>query len=163
MKKQVVLTLSDKNDKLNTIVTKYYKKWKNDNYIDEYNKEYLDYYMAENEINAKTKAELLSKNYVYGYVENIPFESKVNGELAGIAGEYVNRLSRLSGINFTLKKYNSKKALKEAIIKSRQQDKKENVYQEFIDSVDELNEEQPEKFIAGVPSDFGEEQSKKSL
>ena len=34
MKKQVVLTLSDKNDKLNTIVTKYYKKWKNDNYID---------------------------------------------------------------------------------------------------------------------------------
>ena len=117
MKKQVVLTLSDKNDKLNTIVTKYYKKWKNDNYIDEYNKEYLDYYMAENEINAKTKAELLSKNYVYGYVENIPFESKVNGELAGIAGEYVNRLSRLSGINFTLKKYNSKKALKEAIDK----------------------------------------------
>ena len=117
MKKQVVLTLSDKNDKLNTIVTKYYKKWKNDNYIDEYNKEYLDYYMSENEINAKTKAELLSKNYVYGYVENIPFESKVNGELAGIAGEYVNRLSRLSGINFTLKKYNSKKALKEAIDK----------------------------------------------
>ena len=117
MKKQVVLTLSDNNDKLNTIVSKYYKKWKNDNYIDEYNKEYLDYYMAENEVNAKTKAELLSKNYVYGYVENIPFESKVNGELAGIAGEYVNRLSRLSGINFTLKKYNSKKALKEAIDK----------------------------------------------
>ena len=117
MKKQVVLTLSDNNDKLNTIVSKYYKKWKNDNYIDEYNKEYLDYYMAENEVNAKTKAELLSKNYVYGYVENIPFESKVNGELAGIAGEYVNRLSRLSGINFTLKKYSTKKALKEAIDK----------------------------------------------
>ena len=117
MKKQVVLTLSDNNDKLNTIVSKYYKKWKNDNYINEYNKEYLDYYMAENEVNAKTKAELLSKNYVYGYVENIPFESKVNGELAGIAGEYVNRLSRLSGINFTLKKYSTKKALKEAIDK----------------------------------------------
>ena len=115
MKKQVVLTLSKDNKELNTIVRKYYKKWKLTKYVKEYNKEYLNYYVNNNNLSAKTKAELISKNYVYGYVENEPYEVKVNGKIAGIAGEYIDRASRLSGINFKLKKYPSKKELKEAI------------------------------------------------
>ena len=117
MKKQVVLTLSDENDKLNTIIEKYFEKWKNSRYVDEYNQAYLDYYVKENDINAKTKADLISKNYVYGYVENIPYEVEVDGKIAGIAGEYINRISRLTDISFNFKKYPSKEALKKAIDK----------------------------------------------
>lgn len=115
MNKQIVLTLSDNNDKLNVIVKKYYTKWKNTKYINEYNKEYLNYYINKNNLSAKTKAELISKNYTYGYVDNYPYESKIKGNIAGIAGEYIERASRLSGINFKLKKFSSKKELKEAI------------------------------------------------
>ena len=116
MSKQIVISLgSDK--KLNAIVTKYYNKWRQTNYIKEYNDAYLDYYMKKNELDAKTKAKLVSKNYVYGYVENPPYEQKVNNKVAGIAGEYIDRISRLADINFKYKKYPSKKALKKAIEK----------------------------------------------
>ena len=118
MKKQVVLTLSTDNYKLNTIFKKYYEKWKDSKYVNEYNKAYLDYYMKENNISSKTKADLISKNYVYGYVENSPYEVEINGKIAGIAGEYINRIERLMDIDFTFKKYPSKEALKKAIKKN---------------------------------------------
>ena len=117
LKKQIVLTLSDNNKELNTIVTKYYNKWKQTKYIKEYNDAYLNYYLDKNKLDAKTKVQLISKNYVYGYVENLPYESKVNGKVAGIAGEYIDRISRLAGINFKYRKFSSKKALQKAIDK----------------------------------------------
>ena len=115
MKKQIVLTLSDENEELNKIVVKYYNKWKQTNYIKEYNEQYLDYYVDKNEISAKEKSALVSKNYVYGYVENHPYEVNVNGKVSGIAGEYIDRISRLTDINFKYKKYKNKEELKKAI------------------------------------------------
>ncbi|MBQ2640333.1 MAG: GGDEF domain-containing protein [Bacilli bacterium] len=117
LSKKVVLTLSEDNKELNQIVKKYYNKWKLTKYVEEYNTEYLNYYMDENNLSAKTKASLISKNYVYGYVENIPYEVKVNGRAAGIAGEYINRISRLTDISFKYKKYRTKKDLEKAIDK----------------------------------------------
>lgn len=118
MKKQVVLTLASDNYKLNTIIKSYYKKWKDSQYVNEYNEAYLDYYMKENNISSKTKADLISKNYVYGYVENSPYEVEIDGKIAGIAGEYINRIERLMDISFTFKKYPSKEALEKAIKKN---------------------------------------------
>ena len=117
LKKQVVITLDEKNKTLNTIVKKYYKKWKQTRFVKEYNDEYLNYYLNSNDLDAKTKANLVSKKYVYGYVENLPYEKKVNGKVAGIAGEYVDRLSRLADISFKYKKYNNQKALERAVDK----------------------------------------------
>ena len=117
MQKKIVLTLSKNNNELNEIVTKYYNKWRQTNYVDEYNDAYLDYYLNANELDAETKAELISKNYTYGYVENPPYEQMVNGEVAGIAGEYVARMSRLSGINFKYQEYETVEDLKKAVDK----------------------------------------------
>ena len=117
LKKQIVLTLSNDNNELNNIVTKYYNKWRQTKYVSEYNDEYLNYYLTNNKIDAKTKAKLISKNYVYGYVENVPYEKKVNGKVAGIAGEYIDRIARLADINFEYKKYPSLKDLEKAIDK----------------------------------------------
>ena len=115
MTKQIVLTLSKDNDDLNNIVTKYYRKWKAINFIDEYDSEYFDYYLKKNNLSSKDKASLISKTYVYGYVENSPYEVKVNGKINGIAGEYLNRVSRLADIEFKYKEFTDKKALEEAI------------------------------------------------
>lgn len=117
LKKQIVLTLSNDNNELNNIVTKYYNKWRQTKYVSEYNDEYLNYYLTNNKIDAKTKAKLISKNYVYGYVENVPYEKKVNGKVAGIAGEYIDRIARLADTNFEYKKYSSLKDLEKAIDK----------------------------------------------
>ena len=117
MEKQIVLTLSKNNEELNKIVTKYYNKWRLTAYTKEYNKAYLDYYLLKNNLSAKTKASLISKNYTYGFVSNVPYEVLVNGKLAGIAGEYIERISRLADINFKYKEYKSKEELQKAIDK----------------------------------------------
>lgn len=115
MKKQIVLTLSDNNKELNKIVTKYYNKWRLTEYTKEYNQAYLDYYFLKNNLSAKTKASLVSKDYTYGFVTNAPYEVLVNGKLAGIAGEYIDRMSRLADINFKYKEYKTKDELQKAI------------------------------------------------
>ena len=115
MNNRIVLTLTDDNERLNEIVKKYYTNWKNNNYVNVYNQNLLDYYITNNNINDKTRAELLSKNYVYGYVENSPYEATLDNELVGINGEYINRIKRLTGIEFTFKKYDTIDELKEAI------------------------------------------------
>ena len=115
LKKQIVISLSSNDKELNNIIKKYYNKWKQTNFIKEYNDAYLNYYLDKNKLSAKTKATLISKNYVYGYVENPPYESKVNNEVAGIAGEYISRVSRLANINFKYKKYKTTKDLQKAI------------------------------------------------
>lgn len=115
MSKKVVLTLSNDNKELNNIVKKYYQKWKNDYYVTTYNEEYLNYYISKKNINDKTKAELLSKTYVYGYVENYPYEVDVDGIPAGIASEYIARLKRLTDIDFVYKKYKTFDDLKDAV------------------------------------------------
>jgi diguanylate cyclase (GGDEF)-like protein len=115
MSKKIVLTLSDDNTELNTIVKKYYEKWKKDYYVEVYNEEYLKYYIAAKNINDKTKAEMLSKNYVYGYVENKPYEASVDNVASGIASEYIARLKRLTGIDITYQKYKTVADLQQAI------------------------------------------------
>lgn len=115
MTKKIVLTLSDNNNELNRIVEKYYIKWKATKYVEEYNKSYLNYYLEKNNVSAKSKASLISKTYTYGYVKNSPYEVMVNKNIRGIAGEYINRISRLTDIEFKYKEYDNKKDLKKAI------------------------------------------------
>ncbi len=113
--KKIVLTLGSSEEKLNDIVRKYYKKWKETKYVKEYNDSYLDYYVSKNKLSAKEKDDLISKVYVYGYVENKPYEVKKHGSLKGIAAEYVDRISRLTNIEFKYKEYKSQKDLRKAI------------------------------------------------
>ena len=129
MSKKFVLTLTEDNDKLNDIVKKYFEKWKNNYYVSSYNKEYLKFYMTKKGINDKTKAETLSKSYVYGYVENAPYEVNMDGKPAGIAAEYLARLQRLTDIDFTYVKYPTIEELQNAI-----QNKKVDIYFNYFDT-----------------------------
>ena len=114
MTNKIVLTLG--NDKeLNNIVKKYFNKWKETKFVDEYDKDYFNYYLTKNNLSSKEKTALSSKSYVYGYVDNIPYETKVNGKVSGIAAEYLKRVSRLPDIEFKYKKYSSVAELKKAV------------------------------------------------
>ena len=129
--KNIVLTLGD-NNKLNTIVKKYYTKWKQTKYVNEYNEAYLNYYLEQKNVSAKEKAKLISKVYTYGYVENSPYEVKSSGKVKGIAGEYINRITRLTNIEFKYKKFKTKKELKQAI-----KDGKIDIYFDYYNYTDD--------------------------
>lgn len=167
MQKKVVLTLSKDNEELNKIVTKYYNKWKQTKYVSEYNDAYLDYYLDANKLDAKTKAELISKNYTYGFVENPPYEEMVNGKVAGIAGEYVDRVSRLSGINFKYKEYKTIDELEKAIDKGEvdlyfdyynyNNSKYKSTLSTFIEQYVVLGKEEDEHIVTSFESMKGQE------
>ena len=111
----IVLSLDANNKELNNIMTKYFNNFMKEYYIEDYNKLLLNHYVNKNNINDKTKTDLLSKTYVYGYVENKPYEVTNGSKLSGIASEYINRIQRLTDIDFTYKKYNTIDELNKAI------------------------------------------------
>ena len=113
--KKIVLTLDSDNNSLNSILKKYFEYFMEEYYVDDYNKLFLDYYIEEKDINDKTRTDLLSKTYVYGYVENPPYEITNGSKLNGIAAEYINRVVRLTDIDFAYKKYSSLDELNKAI------------------------------------------------
>lgn len=115
MNKRLVLTLADEDTRVNSIISKYYENWRSKYYVSEYNKTLFKYYTDQNNVNDKTRADLISKNYVYGYVSNAPYEARLGDMAEGIASEYLNRLARLTGIEFEYKEYKSVDELKNAI------------------------------------------------
>ncbi len=113
--KKVVFTLDSNKPELSNILKKYFEYWVKEYYVDDYNKILLNYYVEKKDINDKTRTDLLSKTYVYGYVENEPYEITRGNNLKGIAAEYINRLIRLTDIDFSYRKYNSLDDLNKAI------------------------------------------------
>lgn len=116
--KKIVLTLSSSGNssKMNDIVRKYFNNWKENHFVEVYNSTLLNYFVSNASINDKDKTEFLTKNYVYGYVSNYPYEVSEKDSLSGIAASYLNRMERLANTDFiTYKKYSSIEDLKKAI------------------------------------------------
>jgi len=146
MSKSIVLTLSDEDTKLNDIVKKYYTSWKNKSFVSVYNSKLFDYYIENKGISDSVKTELQAKTYIYGYVENYPYEVLVDGELYGICGEYINRINRLSGIDFEYKKYDSVDELLKAVEK-KEVDIYFNYYDVAFESYNEINSTFVEEYV----------------
>ncbi len=119
LSKKAVLTLSNNNKILNSIIKKHFTKWKDNKFVTDYNTELLNYYLDKNDVSDKVKTELISKSYVYGYIENPPYEVTKGKKVKGIAMEYIDRISRLSDIEFKYKKYKNIDELKDAISKGK--------------------------------------------
>ena len=115
--KNIVLTLDSNNIPLNTIISKVYQHWYNEEYLNDYNKTLLNYYVNMHGISDKTKADLLSKTYVYGYVENYPYEFSMASHMEGITIEYLKHIIKLTNIDIKFQKYESVDELKKGIDK----------------------------------------------
>ncbi len=113
--KNIVLTLDSENPSLNNIIKKVYESWYSKKFEEDYNKTFLDYYINMRSIADKTKVDLLSKTYIYGYVENSPYEFSMAGHMEGVAVEYLKRIIKLTNIDINFQKYENVGKLKEAI------------------------------------------------
>jgi diguanylate cyclase (GGDEF)-like protein len=112
LREAYVLRVSDGVDKnLSSIVRKNFVEYRNNDLEQTYNETLLEVLLAENNISEKSKADFLSKKYVFGYLENEPYTSTINNKLIGLDSTYINAFSELSGASFTFKKYRSVKDL----------------------------------------------------
>ena len=103
-----VLTLSNNNTKLNEIFIKMYNKWYRKNFSRLYSTKMNDFYYKAKNIDEKDKSNFKGKKYIYGYVENIPYEIS---NTKGINLEFINGFEKFAGVEFQYKKYNSIKQL----------------------------------------------------
>ena len=94
-------------DKLNDIITKYYKKWYKEEYDKSYSKHFTSTYFSKYKVDEQTKAKFRSKRYVYGFVNNAPFDKELDGNLLGINSSIISNFSNISNVEVSFKEYNS--------------------------------------------------------
>ncbi|MDO5569400.1 MAG: GGDEF domain-containing protein [bacterium] len=114
MQDKYVLTINN-NDNFKGIITKYYNKFQNENYDDIYRKNYVDLFLTRRNIEESSKISYASKVYIYGYVENEPFENVKDEKLFGTLSNYINTFSTLVDVDFKFVKFDKVSDLKKAI------------------------------------------------
>ena len=91
IKEYYVLSLSD--DKLSSVLKKYYNKWNN-----EFDNVYNDNLF-------KTFTSAMSITYNYGFVNASPYEVILGGKYGGIVAVYLSNFSKFADIEFNFVKY----------------------------------------------------------
>ncbi len=112
LKEAYVLKTSKDTDKnLSSIIRKNFIEYKNNNLENKYNEALMELLLIENNISEKSKADFLSKKYVFGYLENEPYTNTINNKLIGLDSTFINSFGKLTGASFSIKKYRSIKDL----------------------------------------------------
>ncbi|MCI9234183.1 MAG: diguanylate cyclase [Bacilli bacterium] len=96
-----------KTERLNTILKKYYKKWYNENYESSYNTYLSSTYFNFKDIDDKEKAKFKGKRYVYGFVNDAPYDIMVGSKLRGYNSSFLKELSLLADIEISFQEYHS--------------------------------------------------------
>ena len=104
-----------KDKRLASIMSKHLEMFKAKDYLESYEKEFMDFYIENTEVTELDMSSLSSKVYKYGYVKNSNYNIKENKKLYGLAGEYVKVLENMANIEFEYKEYRTKEKLKEAL------------------------------------------------
>ena len=74
-----------------------------------------DYYVKLSNISEKSKADFLSKRYVFGFLENEPYTKVINNKLIGLDSSFINSFSDLTGASISIREYKSVKDLTKAL------------------------------------------------
>ncbi len=101
-----VITLGD-NDRLNTILTKYFNRWKERNLKDSFNTYLASTYFNYKDISEKSQTDFRSKRYTYGFVANAPYDVTINASLQGFDHSIISGFAATAGIEVDYKQYSS--------------------------------------------------------
>lgn len=110
LKQDYVIRLGN-DEKLNEILTKYFNKWKDTKYKESYDSHFSSSYFTFSNTDDKNKAEFKSKRYVYGYVENRPYDALVSDKYYGINKAFLSEFSDIADIDMDYKSYSSLESL----------------------------------------------------
>ncbi len=101
-----VITLGD-NERLNTILTKYFNRWKERNLKDSFNTYLASTYFNYKDISEKSQTDFRSKRYTYGFVANAPYDVTINGSIQGFNHSIISDFAAAAGIEVDYKQYSS--------------------------------------------------------
>lgn len=99
--------LSNEDKTLNSIITKYYNTWINNDFKDSYNENNYDLFIESLNISDIDEDSLTDKKYNVGYIVNQPYQLLSRGEFTGVVSEYLKLFNEFSEVEFNYE--NSKK------------------------------------------------------
>lgn len=120
----------DKEEIINSILTKELIHWKTKYFSESYNKNNYDLFIETLKISEAGEDKLSSVVYKYGFAENRPYEILSGGSYGGITAEYIQSFSKFANVDFTFKKYKNATELATAAI-----GKKIDLYYNYYDYV----------------------------
>ena len=106
-----ILKVAGNEKSLNSIFKKYYTRWSKSKLEKSYNQRLLSLYFETKDIDDETIANFQGKEYTYGYVKNLPYESKINDEFIGYNSEILDSFAKSMNITFKVKEYSSESDL----------------------------------------------------
>lgn len=110
----LVLNLGD-NTKLNTIIKKYCKKWKNNSYEEAFSTYFTEFYFKTNDLGEVEKSKFQDRQYKYGFSSLPAFDKIVNSRLYGINKEVLKGFAKIASIDIKyVSEYDDKETLIEA-------------------------------------------------
>lgn len=114
IKDYYVLQISD--DKLSSVLKKYYSKWNNE-YKDVYNSNLFKTFTSNMNISDTEVDSMQSITYNYGFVNASPYEVILGGKYGGIIAVYLSNFSKFADIEFNFVKYKNFNSFTKAINK----------------------------------------------
>ena len=102
-------------DYFSSIIKKYFTKWNGKYFDSSYNKAMKQALIENLKLTDSDIKQLNSKVYSYGFINNSPYEIIIGGNYGGIISVYLNKFSKVAGVDFKYSKYRSYKLLTNAI------------------------------------------------
>ena len=98
------LSLNTSNVVLNSVFTKFLNKWQEN--IDTNMKKYLlNIFYQANGLTELEKETITANDLIVGYIDNMPYEGKLNNDFSGITNEYLNGFSKMTDATYKFIKY----------------------------------------------------------
>ena len=132
-----VLSMNDSSSTMSKIFTKAFNMWKSE-ILPSINSHFLELYYDAYNLTEVEKERVTSDDLIVGYVDNMPFEGKLNRNFSGITSMYLGIFSDMTGATYKYIEYKDVNKLIEAL-NNKKVDLAVNYYDvnssNFVDSV----------------------------
>lgn len=108
------LDLEDENETLNSILSKFYSRYKNKS--NENIKEYfLNIYYSNMHYTEMQKESITNEDFIVGYINNLPFEGMIHNDFTGLTNTYLEKFADMTGVTYKYVEYKDTKSLTSAL------------------------------------------------
>lgn len=108
--------LSIKDNTIYNIMKKYYNKYLETNYQDDYSKEYLNIYFSSTKTDQISQKNYNGLVYKYGYVINMPYENYSDSNFVGTISNYLSEFEKIANVEIEVIRYDNIDDLKNALV-----------------------------------------------
>lgn len=114
LNKRFVLTIN--NDTIYKIMSKYFNVYMDNNFDDDYSKQFLDIYFNFTKTDSIEIKNYNGKVYKYGYIVNMPYENYSSSKFVGTISNYLSNFESISDVEIEVVRYDSIDEIKKALI-----------------------------------------------